>query len=77
MSDETAHLFLEPSNLFIETLIKNNSVKEALKRSKKKIQQNFIKILSGNEQETTLARYLWWNLRNFKFHGDDDVRVES
>lgn len=75
LSDETACLFLEPSVLFIETVIKNNSVKEALERSKKKIQQNLIKTLSGDEQETTLARYLWWNLRNFKSYGDESVKV--
>jgi dihydroxyacetone kinase-like predicted kinase len=73
--DETAKLFLEPSKVFIETIIKNNSVKEALERSKKKIQENFVKTLSGNEQDTALARYLWWNLRNFKFHGDDNAKV--
>ena len=75
MSDETARLFLEPSTLFIEALLKNNSVKEALERSKKKTQQNFVETLSGDEQETTLARYLWWNLRNIKFHGDDNIRI--
>ena len=57
LNDSVAKLFLEPSKLFIETIIKNNSVKDSLERSKKKIQENFIKTLSGNEQETALARY--------------------
>lgn len=77
LSDETAKLFLEPSKLFIESVIKNNSVKDALKRSKNKIKENLIKTLSGDEQETLLARYLWWNLRNFKFHGDDNIKIEN
>lgn len=75
LTDETARLFLEPSKLFIETIIKNNSVKDSLERSKKKIQENFIKTLAGNEQETTLARYIWWNARNFIFHGDEEAKV--
>ena len=77
LTDETAKLFLEPSKLFIETIIKNNSVKDSLERSKKKIQENFIKTLSGNEQETALARYLWWNLRNFTFHGNQEVKISG
>ncbi len=75
LSDETAKLFLEPSKLFIEAIIKNNSVKEALERSKKKIQENFVRTLSGNEQETALARYLWWNLKNFVSHGNQEAKI--
>ena len=75
LSDETAKLFLEPSKLFIETIIKNNSVKEALHRSKKKMQDNFLKAISGNEPETTLARYLWWNSRNFVSLGNQEAKI--
>ena len=75
LTDETAKLFLEPSKLFIEAVIKNNSVKDALERSRKKIQENFIRTLSGNEQETALARYLWWNLRNFVSLGDQESKI--
>jgi len=49
LSDETAKLFLEPSKLFIETIIKNNPVGDALNRSKKKMQDNFLKAISGDE----------------------------
>ncbi len=75
LSDETAKLFLDPSKLFIEAVIKNNSVKTALECSKKKLQENFIKTLSGDEQETTLARYLWWNSRNFVYLGNQETKI--
>lgn len=73
--DRTAALFLEPSNIFIESLIKGNTVQEALDKSKNLLRKNFNTSISTLDQDSTTARFLWWNLRNFVSHGDMDASV--
>lgn len=68
--DKTVGLFLEPSNIFIESLIKGHSVRESFERSRNTIKKNFNRAVSTLETDPTTARFLWWNLRNFKAHGD-------
>ena len=74
--DKTAGLFLDPSNTFIESLIKGNSVRESFERSVNVLKKNFNKALSTLESDPTTARFLWWNLRNFRAHGNLDVSIE-
>ena len=68
LSDKTAELFLSPSNLFIESLIKGNSVEEAFEKSKNALKKSLSKAVSTLENDPTAARFLWWNLMNFKSH---------
>lgn len=68
LTDETAKLFLEHPRIFIESLVKGNSVGDSLERSKRTLKDNFIKVLSDKNSST--ARYLWWDLKNFSSHGD-------
>ena len=68
LTDETAKLFLEHSKIFIESLIKGNSVGESFERSKRILKSNFIKALS--EKNAPAARYLWWDLKNFSSQGN-------
>ncbi len=75
--DKTAGLFLEPSNIFVESLIKGNSVRESFERSRNIIKKNFNRAVSTLESDPTTARFLWWNLRNFKSHGDLDVSIKQ
>ena len=68
LTDESAKLFLEHSRLFIESIVKGNSVGESWERSKRMLKENFIKALS--EKNSSTAKYLWWNLKHFSSHGD-------
>ena len=74
--DKTAGLFLGPSNAFIESLIKGNSVGESFERSVNILKKNFNRALSTLESDSTTARFLWWNLRNFISHGNLDVSIK-
>jgi len=74
--DKTAGLFLGPSNTFIESLIKGNSVRESFERSRNILTKNFNRALSTLEGDPTTARFLWWNLRNFISHGNLDVSIK-
>lgn len=71
--DETAKLFLEHSELFVESLLKGNSVGESWERSKRILKRNFITALSN--KNTSTARYLWWDLKNFSSYGDLNATV--
>jgi|AntAceMinimDraft_17_1070374.scaffolds.fasta_scaffold30312_3 hypothetical protein len=73
--DKTANLFLSPSNVFIESLIKGNKVRDSFERSRKAMEKNFKKSLSTSEIDPTISRFLWWNLRNFSSQGDMEVSI--
>lgn len=73
--DETARLFLEPSKIFIESLIKGNTIKDAIERYKNTARKNFLKKISGNGEDIATAKYLWWNLKNFISHGNINAKV--
>ena len=70
LSDETAKLFLEPSNRFIESLIKGNSVGVSRERAVQFFRDNTTKVLGSNSKDTNLARFLLWDLKHFVSHGD-------
>ncbi len=75
--DKTAELFLEPSNIFIESLIKGNSVIESFERSRNTLKKNFNRAVSTLESAPTAARFLWWNLKNFKSCGDLKISLRN
>ena len=70
LEDETAKLFLEPSNLFITSLIKGNSIKESYNKSKNLMKKTILQLLGDDTQDTNLVRFLWWNLKHFVSYGD-------
>ncbi len=74
LEDKTAKLFLSPSLLFIESVIKGNKIKEAYEKSKKSMQDNFRLSLS---EDTDSSRFLWWNLLSFKSHGNMDSSLNE
>ena len=74
LSDTTARMFLEHSQIFVESLMKGNTVHEAVDRSKQNLKNNFVKALSENN--TNAVRFLWWNLRHFVSHGNLDAKLE-
>ncbi len=73
LTDETAKFFLEHAQVFISSLLKGNTVEAALERSRKVLKENFTKMLSSGN--TTAARYLWWDLRNFISHGNNKATL--
>jgi hypothetical protein len=75
--DKTVGLFLGPSNIFIESLIKGNSAGESFKRSRAAIIKNFNKSVSTAEADPSIARFLWWNLRNFSSQGDKEISIKE
>ncbi len=70
LKDETAKLFLEPSNLFIDSLIKGNTVEESRKRTESLLKRNLLRSLGSTVADASLARFLWWDIRHFVSHGN-------
>lgn len=75
LTDETAKLFLEHSKRFIESLIKGNSVRESREKSEKILNENIVRLLGSDTHDTSLVRFLWWDLKHFVSHGNLDARV--
>lgn len=76
LEDNTAGLFLEPSSKLTVSLIKGNTAGESCIRSKQSFQKNIRKLLSSEvtKEETSLARYLWWDLKNQVCLGDSNSK---
>lgn len=72
LTDKTAELFLEPSHEAMLSLIKGNTVEEAERRTKNMFKENIQRLLSSEatKEETSMARYLWWNMKHLIAHGD-------
>ncbi|MBU4245715.1 MAG: hypothetical protein ABIF85_03650 [Nanoarchaeota archaeon] len=75
LHDGTAKLFLEPSNLFVDSLIKGNTVDESRKRTENLLRKNLVKSLGSTIADASLARFLWWDLRHFVSHGNMDATL--
>lgn len=73
LRDDTAKLFLEPSNELIVSLIKGNSVEESCKRSQTFFKDMMKKLLTSEATpaETSMARYLWWDMVHQVCLGND------
>ena len=73
LSDQTAELFLEPSNRLVVSLIKGNTIKESITEAKKRFRENMIRLLStaSSPQDASMARYLWWDRQHLTFSGED------
>ena len=75
LSDETAKLFLEHSNLFIESMIKGNTIRDSKQRAENKLRENIIKLSSSSSIDSNLIRFLWWDLVHFVSHGNQDIAI--
>ncbi|MFH1065330.1 MAG: hypothetical protein V1734_02380 [Nanoarchaeota archaeon] len=74
LNDEKAMLFFEPSNLFIDSLIKGNTVEEARAKTEQLFKKNITKAL-GISHGANIAKNLWWDLRHFVSHGDLNATI--
>ena len=72
LNDDTAALFLAPSTEAMISLIKGNSIEETEKRTKEMFKENMKKLLSSEatNNESSMAKYLWWNMKYLTAHGD-------
>ena len=73
-SDSTAKLFLEHSQIFIESIIKGNTIEESKKKAENILRKNIIRLL-GSNQDSSLVRYLWWDLKHFVSLGNMNAIV--
>ena len=75
LNDNTARLFLEPSNELVSSLLKGNTVGESCERSKGHFRDNIKKLLTSesSDESQVYVRYLWWNMRNQACLGDKNA----
>jgi hypothetical protein len=73
LQDETARKFLEPSKLFITSVIKGNSIAESREKTERLLKENMIKCFN-NPLETNMAKFLWWDTQHLVSHGDTNAR---
>ncbi len=63
LDDETAKLFLEPSNYIVESLLKGHSVESAHNRSQQLYKKNIQKLLVSNASSESIP-YLFWDMNH-------------
>jgi len=76
LRDNTAKLFLEPSNLVPISIIKGNSTSNANENSKRQLLKNIKKILRNLDSESfKIAEALWNNYEGQVLLGNPDVNL--
>ncbi|MBI2604008.1 MAG: hypothetical protein HYW56_00515 [Candidatus Harrisonbacteria bacterium] len=72
VQDETAALFLEPSNQTAISILKGHTAEEANRRSKEKFAKNIrtLLLLGPSEDDYYAIRYLLWDMRHQVCLGD-------
>ncbi len=73
LRDETAELFLEPSNQIMVSLIKGHSIEDSHQRSKKAFRESAIKVASSESHNNYLIPYLLWDMQHQVCLGNRDV----
>ena len=73
LKDETAGLFLEPSNQIIISLIKGYSIEDSHKKSKRAFRDSAIKVASSESFENYLIPYLLWDMQHQVCLGDKEA----
>ena len=75
--DETAKLFLEPSNLIPISLFKGNTVGNSFKKSQNGMRRNFRFMLSSkaSQAQRDAAPYLWRNIKSQIAIGNKKAKI--
>jgi len=79
LNDNTAKLFLEPSNLIVSSLLKGNTAEEAVTRSNEMSKKNILRLLKEKEEPGAIASMslLWSNMQCLQILGDKAMRIEN
>lgn len=77
LKDETAKIFLKPSNTIPISILKGHSTGEADKISKDYMKKNIRKVLKTDSDESYwLASALWGNLNGQVLYGNSNAKIE-
>jgi hypothetical protein len=77
LEDETAALFLEPTNYVSVAIIKGHTAGVANKKSKELLKNNIKKLLVGGSlsENYYLVRHLYWDMVHQVCLGDEDAKL--
>ncbi len=77
LKDKTAKLFLEPSNLLVQSILKGNNILDSLKKCRDKMEDNISKLKTSSDPEAVdILPWLHYNYIGLVIHGDEQARVE-
>jgi hypothetical protein len=76
LKDNTAALFLVPTNKLVSSILKGNSVKYSYEKSQDLFRQNISKLMNSatSDDDRELLRYLFWDYSKQVYHGDCEVK---
>ena len=77
-NDNTAKLFLEPSNMIVSSILKGNTAKEAVNKSINISKKNILRLLNEKEEPgaTASIMLLWNNIEGIEILGNKDMKFE-
>lgn len=75
IEDKTAGLFLGPSNQFVRSMLKGNTIENSYQRSSAKQRSNIFSLLSSESSDKYLIPFLIWNLRHQECLGRRDISL--
>ena len=75
LEDKTAKLFLDHSTIFMNSMVKGNSVSKSYDKAKKSLKNNILRLLSSENPDSSMIRFLWWNMKYFVTHGDISAKI--
>lgn len=73
LKDETAKLFLEPSNQVMICLLKGHDIKYSHEQSKKKFVESAQKVASSESHNSELIPFLFWDMKHQVCLGNENA----
>ena len=77
LEDPRARVFLEPSNLISESLLKGHTTQESYDKSKTAIRKNIQHLIATNSPDQFMIPDLIWNMENLECLGNQNAKLES
>lgn len=77
LTDATAKLYLEPSNILVSSLVEGLTAGEAYQKSQNKYQENINSLLTSeaSPEDKDLVPYLYWDLEHQVCLGDKEAKI--
>ena len=78
LNDNTAKMFLEPSNMVVSSLLKSNTTKESVEKSVNMSKKNMMKLLNEQKEPGAMASImlLWNNMQGLTVIGNENMKFE-